>query len=247
MQQQQEEEEVRKFITTAAANNNDDNNPFIVNVGEVLDCVAESVQCLIHCILYYRGVYPASSFEKRQLHGLVVPCHRHPKVVEYVCKAVEQMRRLLSENMKVDVRIPIMDEDDNEDVREMYRFIFSPDEGKGEGWYRMYDEIRAVLLRLQAVSCSEMMEDPSGRRVSFRIQICARGARDLLDGWMVVGRENDGSSSRPQGGRVIPLPSVHIASSSSSSSSYGGHGTTADDAGGGGLMMTSMDGHVVVV
>lgn len=182
------------------------------SVGDVLDCVAECVQSLIHSILYYRGVYPATSFEKRQLYGLVVPCHRHPKVVDYISKAVEQMRHVLLEEGRVDVRIPIIDDEGEEmKIYEMYRFIFSRDAGKdGVSWYTMYDDVRAAVLRLQAVSSSDMMEHVSERRVSFRIQICAHNARDLLDTWMVVGRGEPLNN-----GRVIPLQSVCLPQASS--------------------------------
>jgi len=186
---------------------------------DVLDCVAECLTSVIHCILYYRGVYPTSSFEKRQLYGVVVPYHRHPKVVEYIAKAVEQTRRVLAKDGRVDLRIPIIDDDDKTVYDSMYRFVFSRDEGdlydetkdSGGGWYRMYDDVRALVLRLQAVSCcSEMTQYVSERHtVSFRIQLCTQGARDLLDGWMVVGQGEPSST-----GRVIPLPSVSCAASS---------------------------------
>lgn len=176
--------------------------------------VAEFVLAVIHCVLYHRGVYPASSFEKRQLYGIAVPYHRHPKVVEYISRAVEQAQRVLSEDGRLDVRIPIVRDDGSQGMVEMYRMVVSTADEQYTDWYRVYDDFRAVLLRLQSISCSEMMEDASKRDVTFRIQICAQGARDLLHGWMVTGRDDDVSFTDS---KAIPLPDVHIPPSSAQS------------------------------
>ena len=181
------------------------------------DDVAEFVRAVIHCVLYHRGVYPASSFERRQLYGMAVPYHRHPKVVEYISRAVEQAQRVLSEDGRLDIRVPIIRDDDDDGSQkmvEMYRLVVSIADEQYTDWYRVYDDFRAVLLRLQSMSCSEMMEDASKRDVTFRIQICAQGARDLMHGWMVTGRDDDVPLTDSN---AIPLPDVHIPCSSAQS------------------------------
>lgn len=181
---------------------------------EVVDCVAEFLEAVIHCIVYQRGVYPASSFEDRQVYGLVVPRNRHPRVVEYISHAIEQIKIVLSEDDRLDVRVPIIYEE-NGMVREMYNIMVSPQgftmtaENERGFWYRVYDDFRAVLLRLQSMSVSDMMTRLSQTQgdVTFRIQMCANGKiRDLLQGWMVVGRDRE----QPSKGKVIPLPTIHL-------------------------------------
>ena len=176
--------------------------------------VAEFVLAVIHCVLYHRGVYPASSFERRQLYGMAVPYHRHPKVVEYISRAVEQAQRVLSEDGRLDIRVPIIRDDGSQRMVEMYRLVVSTADEQYADWYRVYDDFRAVLLRVQSMSCSEMMEDASKRNVTFRIQICAQGARDLMHGWMVTGRDDDVPLTDS---KTIPLPDVHIPPSSAPS------------------------------
>lgn len=190
----------------------------------VVECVAEFIEAVVHSVLYHRGVYPASSFERRQLYGLDIPLNRHPKVVEYISQAIERVKILLGDQAALDLRIPIMRGEQRE-MREVYCLVMSSGHGEGvlndsesnnvevevrRRWYRMYDDFRAILLRIQSVSCSDEMADVSKDHdgVTFCVQIRAAGSRELFREWMVVDRGEDNGLLTNT--RAIPLPVAHI-------------------------------------
>lgn len=107
--------------------------------------LAQFLEATIHSILYHRNVYPASSFERTQLYGMVVHVNRHPIVVEYVkevaAKAasggyiIDELRIIIY----AEKRMPTFDGDESGaagkertgEEAEVYRLVFSPSMCRG--------------------------------------------------------------------------------------------------------------------
>lgn len=202
--------------------------PLPVSDSDVVESLVELVDAMIHCILYHRSIYPKESFERRQLYGTVVYMNRHPQVVEYIEECMEQFKRLLLEDRVMELGIPIMY--NNGTLREMYRVVLSSKIGgqsrltEQQEWYRLYDDCKAALLRLCALSSSTEMDGPRGsegdynhddENVTFRVKMRVKGAREIQD-WIVDRGtqidQQDPSSHLPKSSTtsVIPLPVIHL-------------------------------------
>jgi len=202
--------------------------PLPVSDSDVVESLVELVDAMIHCILYHRSIYPKESFERRQLYGTVVYMNRHPQVVGYIDECMNQFRQLLLEERVIELCIPIMY--NNGTLRERYRVVLSSNIGgqprltEQQQWYRLYDDCKAALLRLCALSSSTEMDEPSGSEggsmlddesVTFRVKMKVKGARSIQD-WIVDGGtqidHQDASSQLPRSPTtsVIPLPVIHL-------------------------------------
>jgi len=214
--------------------------------------VAQFLEAVMHSILYHRNVYPPSSFETTQLYGMVVHYNRHPQVADYVrevaTKALSGGSHAIGE-----VRMLVYHErdeggdgdgdGDGERDRETYRLLFSPTdrmapadrdtdqidrtnerEAEKLKWFRMHDDFKATLLRIEVLCKSRAVDMPvvptdpdalAGR--TFRVQLVTttmngdddmgrETAPGLDDGWMVV--ERPAAPSGPR--RATPVHTVRL-------------------------------------
>lgn len=110
--------------------------------------VTQFLEAVAHTVLYYRNVYPPTSFENTQLYGMVVHQNRHPLVGDYIREAM--VKATSSTHVLCEVRIiihgddgarlpqgekstriadeerPKQDENKDGNRDEMYRLVFSP-------------------------------------------------------------------------------------------------------------------------
>lgn len=183
---------------------------------DILNAIVEFVQAAVHSVLYYRSIYPRESFERCRLYGIVVYRNRHPDVVRYVEESVQHIIGPLRGKRLVEFQIPVYHHDDDEriveqKVRERYRIVFQDPRGAHSGdmtrddWYRVFDGCKAALMRLQAISSSDMMPEAIAGQSTFRLNLIVRG-REGMEELMPVDDE-----SAEDGSLTLPLRTVQLS------------------------------------
>lgn len=183
---------------------------------DILNAIVEFIQAAVHSVLYYRSIYPRESFERCRLYGIVVFRNRHPDVVRYVEESVQHILGPLREKRLVEFQIPVLYLHNDERiveqrVRERFRIMFlDPRGGDGgdmtrDDWYRVFDDCKATLMRLQALSSSDMMPEAVVGQSSFRLNLIVRGREGMEELMCVDGvSTEDGSITLPL--RTVQLP-----------------------------------------
>lgn len=183
---------------------------------DILNAIVEFIQAAVHSVLYYRSIYPRESFERCRLYGIVVFRNRHPDVVRYVEESVQHILGPLREKRLVEFQIPVLYLHNDERiveqrVRERFRIVFQDPRGGDGGdmtrddWYRVFDDCKATLMRLQALSSSDMMPEAIVGHSSFRLNLIVRGREGMEELMCVDGvSTEDGSITLPL--RTVQLP-----------------------------------------
>ena len=77
------------------------------------DVALEFLETCIHQVLYARGIYPASIFEKRIKYGMHVFQSRHPDINAYVRRVLGNTKPLMEVGMVDEVVMAFSPEDSN--------------------------------------------------------------------------------------------------------------------------------------
>lgn len=186
---------------------------------DIVNAIVEFIQAIVHSVLYDRCIYPRESFEQCRLYGIVVYRNRHPDVVGYVEDSVQHMLGPLREKRLVEFQIPVYHHDGGGmayRLRERYRIVFEDPRGGSDGggdmkrddWYRVFDDCKAALMRLQALSSSDMMPEAVVGQSTFRLCLKVRGREDIEE---LIRVDEDEDAPVENGCMTLAVRTVHLS------------------------------------
>jgi hypothetical protein len=111
------------------------------------DIVLEFLEACIHQVLYARGIYPASIFDKRIKYGMMVHQSRHPEINGYVRRVLGNTKPLMEVGIVDDLVMAFSPEDANsQEPKE--KIVFSCSAlamiRSGENWSMRYGDNKAL-------------------------------------------------------------------------------------------------------
>ena len=156
---------------------------------ELADISLSFVEVAIHCLLFYRGLYPPSVFEKRKEYGLAVWMSRHPALNASIADALAAAKRFVMANAVESVLLVITDNGGR--AIEQYSFDLAVNLERDVP--ATYSDVETVLGdALTKIALLEGSLPPLGKDCAFTIMLAAH---ETLEGPRWSGNGSAGSSS----------------------------------------------------
>eukprot|EP01138_Halocafeteria_seosinensis_P009499 gb/GECG01009708.1/.p1 GENE.gb/GECG01009708.1/~~gb/GECG01009708.1/.p1 ORF type:complete len:348 (+),score=54.68 gb/GECG01009708.1/:1-1044(+) len=135
---------------------------------ECVDIVLSFLEVVIHCLLYYRAVYPPNAFERAREYDIIVFKSRFKGLTDYVKEILEDTREMLTRGVVDKVCLVILD--DNRRALEQYVFPVSID--TEHQIPATYGHLRQQIVQTINKLCAlELSEETRTKATSFTLLV----------------------------------------------------------------------------